>query len=219
MIYATMCIGNEWVSKYKDSINRFAKQNTLFVLTDNISVFENCNLIKYKRDVFSYYEKINLITHLLKNHKERITYIDSDWLQYYNTKIEFNDDSIYTYEIFDLKNPPLSDYFKETEYTIISKILSKVGVSIEGWYIPEAIISFPYHLELENIISDFNKLQTPLEEMYNTIPIREAVQRYSETGIGYGEGWAITAIASKYNIKVRDFVQFPNNSWRKIGLI
>jgi hypothetical protein len=55
--------------------------------------------------------------------------------------------------------------------------------------------------------------------MYNTIPIREAVQRYSETGIGYGEGWAITAIASKYNIKVRDFVQFPNNSWRKIGLI
>ena len=219
MIYATMCIGSDWVSKYKDSINKFAKENRLFVLTDNISAFKNCNVVKYNRDVFSYYEKINLITNLLSKYKKRITYIDSDWLQYYNTKIKFTDNSLYTYQIFNLKKSPINEYFKETELSIISKILSKVDVKIDEWYIPEAIISFPYHSELENIKKDFSILQKPLEEMYTTIPTRDVVKRYSDVGIGYGEGCAITAISLKYNIKVKDFKEFPNKTWRKIGLI
>ena len=39
------------------------------------------------------------------------------------------------------------------------------------------------------------------------------------TGIGYGEGWEITNIVQKYNILVKDFTEFPNKTWRKIGLI
>ncbi len=34
MIYCTMCIGPKWVNVFKDSINRFAKSNELYVLTD-----------------------------------------------------------------------------------------------------------------------------------------------------------------------------------------
>ena len=62
-----MCIGSDWVSKHKTAINRFARQNKLFVLTDDETSFENCETISYTRNIFSYYEKINLILELLKN--------------------------------------------------------------------------------------------------------------------------------------------------------
>ena len=220
MIYATMCIRSDWISKYKDSINRFAKQNKLFVLTDDETYFENCETISYTRNIFSYYEKINLILNLLKKYKQRITYVDSDWLQYYDTKIKITDESLYTYEIFNLNYPPLSDLFKKTESKIIKELYSKIGLTTDDdWYVPEAIISFPYHKELSEIIKDFKILQEPLENIYNKTPIRETLERYSDAGIGYGEGWAITAIVQKYNIVVKDFTEFPNKTWRKIGLI
>ena len=49
MIYATMCIGSEWVGKFKHSINTFGKSNTLYILTDSPDEFPNCETILYYR--------------------------------------------------------------------------------------------------------------------------------------------------------------------------
>ena len=100
MIYATMCIGKEWIEKYKETINNFSNKNKLHILTDEPIHFKNCITDEYTRDVFSYYEKINFIFKLSKKYKERIYYIDADWLGSYDTNIKVDDDSLYTYTNF-----------------------------------------------------------------------------------------------------------------------
>lgn len=220
MIYATMCVGDKWILKHKNSLNNFGKNNRLFVLSDNVTQFSNCNTHLYTRNIFSYYEKINFIIELLEKYKERITYIDADWIEHYNTNNTYDSDSLYTYQIFNLNEPPLSDLFKKTESNIIKNLFSKIDLKkSQDWYIPEAIISFPYRVDIDSIKKDFNILQPHLEKIYNDVPIRDTLHRYSEVGIGYGEGWALTAISLKYNIEVKDFKNFPNRTWRKVGLI
>ena len=54
MIYCTMCIGSKWVDVFKDSINRFAKNNELYVLTDIPEEFDNCNTVLYEKETFRY---------------------------------------------------------------------------------------------------------------------------------------------------------------------
>ena len=70
MIYATMCIGKEWIEKYKETINNFSNKNKLHILTDEPIHFKNCITDEYTRDVFSYYEKINFIFKLSKKYKQ-----------------------------------------------------------------------------------------------------------------------------------------------------
>jgi len=221
MIYATMCIGSSWVTKFKKSINEFGKNNTLYILTDSPDEFSNCETIIYERDEFSYYEKINLILNLLETHKQRITYIDADWLRHYNTNIEFSDNSLYTYQIFYLNQKPLMFFFPELELKKINEVIKLIGMTEFGdRYIPEAVLSFPYFENFFEIKDDFITMQTPIEDIYNkTVPIRTALRKYSKHGIGYGEGLAITAVANKYNIDVKDFGEFPNHTWRKKVLI
>ena len=221
MIYSTMCIGNEWVTKFKDSINKFGKDNTLYILTDLPEEFPNCETILYTRNEFSYYEKINLILDLLDTHKERITYIDADWLKHYNTNISFSDDCLYTYQIFYLNTKPIMFFFPELELKKINKIVNLIGLEKFGnTYIPEAVLSFPYFNEFEEIKNDFNIMQNPIEDIYNKeVPVRTALRKYSKHGIGYGEGLAITAVADKYNLCVKDFGEFPNYTWRKKVLL
>ena len=63
-------------------------------------------------------------------------------------------------------------------------------------------------------------MQNPIENIYNKeVPVRTALRKYSKHGIGYGEGLAITAVANKYNIDVKDFEEFEHHTWRKKVLI
>ena len=220
MIYATKCIGEEWNSKYVNSVNKFSKNNELHILTDNPSLFDNGICYQYDRDEFSYYEKINHILNLSEKHKQRITYIDSDWLEAYDTNNKLDDDSLYTYSIFNIFKEPVSNYISTEQHPKIKEQFKKINHEVlEEWYIPEAIISFPYRNDLSVIKKDFNTLQKPHEEMFNIKPHRREVTRYSRVGIGYGEGLVITVIASKYKIKVKDYSEFPNRTWRKEQII
>ena len=220
MIYATKCIGEEWNSKYVNSVNKFCKKNDLHILTDNNTLFLNGICYPYQRDVFSYYEKINHILNISEKYKERVTYIDSDWLEAYDTKNKLDNDSLYTYSIFNIFKKPVSNYISVEQHPQIKENFKKINHEVlEDWYIPEAIISFPYREDLSVIKKDFNILQPPHEKMFNTKPHRREVTRYSRVGVGYGEGLAITAIASKYKIKVKDYSEFPNRTWRKEQII
>ena len=211
MIYATMCIGKEWVDKHKNIINNFSKHNKLHILTDSENEFKDCVKEKYTRDVFSYYEKINFIFKLSKKYKERIYYIDVDWLGSYDTNIKVDDNSLYTYTNFLLNEKNVvTDFFTEKEWKIKETILSKIGVNGElKDYIAEALIFFPYNKNINEIISDSKILQEYLEKEYNEFSVTsKRLDRYKK-GIGYGEGFGLTALVTKYKIPIKQI------DWRK----
>jgi hypothetical protein len=206
-----MCVGKEWIEKYKNTINDFSKHNKLHILTDSENEFKDCVKEKYTRDVFSYYEKINFIFKLSKKYKERIYYIDVDWLGSYDTNIKVDDNSLYTYTNFLLNEKNVvTDFFTEKEWKIKETILSKIGVNGElKDYIAEALIFFPYNKNINEIISDSKILQEYLEKEYNEFSVTsKRLDRYKK-GIGYGEGFGLTALATKYKIPIKQI------DWRK----
>jgi len=204
MIYATMCIGNKWLNKYRDTINVFSSKNHLEILTDNPSGLTGSHITLYERNIFSYYEKINFIFNLSKKYNQRITYIDSDWLVRYNTDIKYDDITLYTYEIFDLYiESELTKFFYETEYHLRDTLLSHISSNESiKYYIPEALISLPKVNEIDKMISDIKIIQPILENIYDSKNKNPRFSRYVKVGIGYGEGWAPSAICQKYNIPI-----------------
>ena len=170
MIYATMCIGNKWLNKYRDTINVFSSKNHLEILTDTPSGLTGSHITLYERNIFSYYEKINFIFNLSKKYNQRITYIDSDWLVRYNTDIKYDDITLYTYEIFDLYiESELTKFFYETEYHLRDTLLSHISSNESiKYYIPEALISLPKVNEIDKMISDIKTIQPILENIYNS---------------------------------------------------
>lgn len=214
MIYATMCVGKKWCEAHSHNINMFAKKNKVHILTDFPHYFENCKVYEYTRDVFSYYEKLNHIINLSELFKTRITYIDADWISFLDTNLEYDISVLYSYDIFKLNSELLQNYFSEKNIEDLSKIFSMIGVDNFGnEYIPEALISFPYVNNIIEIKKDLKILQTPLENMYSYSTEQLRLKRYSKNGVGYGEGWALTAICVKYDIP------FTSIDWRKKSII
>lgn len=205
MIYATMCIGQNWIDKYKDIINEFSKSNTIHILTDVISEFNNTNVHLYQRDVFSYYEKINFILDLVKEYNQRITYIDCDWLSTYNTLLEYDNNSLYTYRIFDLDEyNDVTEWFTDIERDFRKSLLT--DISSKGFiteYVPEALISFPNLKNIDDIISDIKTLQPIIEKTYNKESLTTPRLNRYKHGIGYAEGWSISAVSVKYDIPLK----------------
>ena len=89
-----MCVGKKWIDTWK-LIDNFSKDHNLHILTDDIDKFKKTTCYEYKRNVFSYYEKINFVLELSKKYKERITFIDTDGLDDYNTDFIFDDRTFY----------------------------------------------------------------------------------------------------------------------------
>jgi hypothetical protein len=214
MIYATMCIGSKWCEEYYNSINTFAKTETVHILTDNPTYFPNCINHFYNRDVFSYYEKLNHIINLSSKFKKRITYVDADWLSKVNTNLEYDDMSLYCYHHYNLIDTDFIKVFGDGFKEKIKPLLSKVGLNTIGdRYIPEAFISFPYLNNITDISKDISILQDPLEKMFSTSD-RDRTKKYVADGkIGYGEGCSLTILCEKYKINI-----IPTN-WRKTELI
>jgi len=199
-----MCVGSKWTTKYQHIINAFSSKNHLEVLTDNVDIFHNSYNTLYDRDIFSYYEKINFIFNLSKKYNQRITYIDCDWLNAYNTNITYDDITLYSYDIFDLFiENPLTKFFYENEYHVRDTLLSHISSNESiKYYIPEALISLPKVNEIDKMISDIKTIQPILENIYNSTNKNPRFSRYVKVGIGYGEGWAPSAICQKYNIPI-----------------
>jgi len=214
MIYATMCVGSKWTTKYQHIINAFSSKNHLEVLTDNIDIFDNSYNTLYDRDIFSYFEKINFIFNLSKKYNQRITYIDSDWLVRYNTDIKYDDTSLYTYQIFDLYiESELTKFFYENEYHLRDTLLSHISSNESiKYYIPEALISLPKVNEIDKMISDVKTIQPIVENYYTSKNRNPRYYRYVKAGIGYAEGWAPSAICQKYNIPIEEI------EWRKSNI-
>lgn len=215
MIYATMCVGSDWISLYKDSIQNFSKKNELHILTDSYDSFINCNVYEYDKEEFSYYDKIIFIFELLIKYKTRITYIDSDWISKYNTDIEFDDKSIYSYNIYNLNNKNVvTNFFTETEFKIRNEILNYINYNDNlDYYLPEALISIPYSNNTNKMFDDIKILKNYIETYYNKENTNPRFTRYKKYGIGFAEGWALSAVAHKFNYNVKSV------NWRRNDII
>lgn len=202
MIYCTMCIGEEWVDIYSPAINKFSRDREVFVLTDQPDKFE-CNTILYERDIFSYYEKINLVLNLIKSHQSRVTYIDVNELRTFNSNITTDDNSLFCAQLFSWEHMEkyfLTESTKEDVYTILDKIKVK---ELKNFYIREHIFSFPFSKDIDDIINDAALIQPFFEEYFNNVPYTPHMERYSREGVGYAEGFAIQALAIRHNIDIK----------------
>lgn len=210
MIYATVCVGEKWCERFSLDINKFAADNQIHVLTDLPNYFTGCNIHKYTRDEFSYYEKLNLIFNLSLSHKCRVVYIDADCIAHYNPQTQYDRSSLYCNKVFNTS----SDFFKSIfsdEYILeANNIVKLIGIkNTINTYIHEELISFPYDNNIHSMKHDVSILQKPLEQLNSRKHISRKLKRYSATGIGYAEGWALTGICIKYNIR------FLACDWRK----
>jgi len=202
MIYCTMCIGEEWVDIYSPVINKFSRDREVFVLTDQPDKFE-CNTILYERDIFSYYEKILLVLNLIKSHKSRVTYIDVNSLRTFNPNIKTDDVTLFCAQLLSWEH--MEKYFltKSTKEDV-STILDKIKVKeLKDFYIREHIFSFPFSNDIDDIINDATLMQPFFEEYFNVVPYTPHMERYSREGVGYAEGFAIQALAIRYNIDIK----------------
>ncbi len=204
MIYATMCVGEYWIEKFKNNINNFSKKNNIHILTDDTSKFQSCTCYQYTRNVFSYYEKIKFILDLSKKYNQRITYLDADWIHGYNTENEFDESTLYSYNVIGLSDKTtIPRWYTDFEIKMRNGLLLK-QIDYEGVireYIPEALISLPVHKDIDDMIKDSKVLQSFLETYYSThAKTHPRLNRYKKYGIGYAEGWGISALCIKYNI-------------------
>ena len=199
-----MCVGTKWLTKYQNTINAFSSKNHLEILTDNPNGLTGSHITLYERNVFSYYEKINFMFNLSKKYNERITYIDTDWLNAYNTNITYDDITLYSYDIFDLSDENiLTKWFTEKEEYFRKSLLSNISVNSNiDFYIPEALISIPQLNNIDNIQFDLKIIQPIIESWYGLKNKNPRFRRYIKNGIGYAEGWGVSAVCKKYKIPI-----------------
>lgn len=194
--FATMCIGKDWVFDWKDEITEFHNKHNLHLLTDCSEWFD-FESYKYNKE-FSYYDKLIFLLDIMTLKKKRITYLDVDKLQQYNS-IDYDEKSCYVYNT--TTTPiKLSNEFASTREEIHKHLNIKNTSEI---YVQEALISLPYTHDFENIKKDILELQPIVERNFGNRKWNNSkLNRYSKYGIGYGEGSALTAVLLKYNIDI-----------------
>lgn len=204
MIYTTMCIGSHWVNRFSHEINNFGKFNKVIVLTDDVSKFDNCEVIEHNKDLFSYYDKLILLFNVMQDKKERVAYVDADKFSTL-PKIEYDNESCYVYNILDKDT-----FVSILEELDINKLISKINKKINSdfkftHYLQENLISIPYTNNFLDIKKDIELCKEVVEEYCNQRDWNNfQLKRYSEHGVGYAEGSALTVILSKYNISSKN---------------
>ena len=213
MIYATICIGEDWCKRYSDDINKFGNENSIYVLTDFTEYFGNCKTIKYSRDIFSYYEKLPFTLKLIIEHKERVVFVDADFLEsneirnIVDNTYKLDTDSIYALNVYDTKEFPRDEVLNNPSYIELIDIYRSYNYEPFPKYLHERLFSLPYkEYQTEEILKQIVEMQPIFEERYykgKIWPEGHENQRWSDAGCGYAEGGALSIIVHNMNIPVK----------------
>lgn len=213
MIFATVCHGEVFTKRYSYEINEVGKVDTVYVLTNKPEAFPNCNVRDYDilmgTSQFTYYSKLLFLFALLEELKERINYVDADFLKTtFNKGLVTDNTTLFTSVAVDYNKTLLGqlDYKKE-KYSDWYKFLKEVNLETEGdkvfTYVTEAYWSFPYLDNISTIATRARELKKRIEEIFTLNPDHwkgTPLRRYAETGIGFGEGTAMSALVQEFNI-------------------
>ena len=181
----------------------------MVILTDQPNYFLNAKTILYKRNEFSYYEKLPFFLSLVKEYKKRVVYFDADSLSLVKDKdFGFDKESTYSYKIF--KNTNYTDTQLRTDdaLNILCDIYSEIGYEMCD-YLHERIISIPYSENINKIFKEIIKLQPIFEKKYPKGKEwnNHNFKNYSKNGCGYGEGGALSIVLKNNNIKVLQLIE------------
>jgi hypothetical protein len=214
MLYATVCHGAEFIEKYSLSINEVGKVDDVFVLTDQPKNFPNCNILEYEEFMgskkFMYTCKLDLIFHLLKQLKQRVNYVDADFLNLsFDKSLVKDDNTLFTSIVVPHNNTALTKtHFDNKTYEDFVTFMKKNNLDVydENYaYITEAFLSFPYLDNTLEIASRSKELQAQVLEVFNQDTDKwsnTALKRYAKVGSGFGEGSVVTILAKEFNINV-----------------
>lgn len=216
MIFCTLSVGEEWCKKYSNKIDDIGKLHEMYVYTDFGDYFPNCNIIKYTRNDFSYFEKLVLLFEVMSKHKKRVTYFDCDSTEepklqmiLNNLHNPFDEESIYTYKLFKNVEYSIEDLSTDPSLYTLMNVYRELGFKdVRCNYPHERILSLPF------IPKKYKKLK---EKVLNVQPIWEKnwsmgkywtgthpCNKWSQCGCGYAEGGALSLYAKKLQIKLKE---------------
>ena len=211
MLYATVCHGAEYIKRFSKAINKVGRIDTVHVLTDHPQYFDNCITHQYEEIMgvsqFSYYSKITFLFKLLLQLKQRVNYVDADFLRVsFNKSIIVDNTTVYTSIIIQKDKTKLNLLNRRKDiYKAYFDFLSKYELGNSFDYITEAFLSFPYLSNIDEIASRSKELQAEIESIFNTKAAnwkKTELNRYAKNGIGFGEGNAVTVLAKEFNLNV-----------------
>jgi hypothetical protein len=213
MLFATVCFGPVFNKRYSYQVNEVGKTDTVYVLTDRPDLFPNCITRDYTKFMghsqFTYYSKLLFLFSLLEELKERVNYVDADFLKtIFNKELVVGNTTLFTSKAVPYNKTllfTLDD--KRHKYREWYNFLDDNGLETKGdnvfTYITEAFWSFPYLENINEIASRARELQAHIEKIFTTDPKHWAgtpLKRYAETGVGFGEGTAMSALVQEFNI-------------------
>jgi len=216
MIFATVCCGPVFTKRYSYQVNKVGKKDAVHVLTDRPELFPDCITEHYSEFMgyshFTYYSKLLFLFHLLEQLKERVNYVDCDFLKVnFNRDLITDDYSLFTSIAVPYNKTPLSALdSKRHKYIEWYNFLEKNGLETKGnnvfTYVTEAFWSFPYLDNISDIAFRARELQVRIEEIFVKDPLHWSgtpLKRYSETGVGFGEGTAMSVLVQEFNIPLQ----------------
>ena len=223
MIFCTLSVGEEWCKKYSNKIDDIGKLHEVYVYTDFGEYFPNCNIIKYTRNDFSYFEKLVLLFEVMSKHKKRVTYFDCDSTEepklqmiLNNLHNPFDKESIYTYIIFPNEEFTHLLIARNPSFVVLMEVHKQLG--FENFvcdYTHERILSIPYisnkfKILKENVLSVQSIWETNWPKGKKWVGWSEFYQgthdcnKWSQIGCGYSEGGALSLYAKKLEIKLKE---------------
>lgn len=213
MIFATVCHGELFTKRYSYEINKVAKTDTVYVLTDKPDAFPDCIVRDYSTFMgssqFTYYSKLLFLFKLLEELKERVNYVDADFLKTtFNKELVTDNTTLFTSVAIDYNKTLLGQLdLNRGKYSEWYKFLKELNLETEGnnvfTYVTEAFWSFPYTDNITEIALRAKELKNRIEEIFTLDPTHwkgTPLSRYAETGIGFGEGTAMSALVQEFNI-------------------
>jgi hypothetical protein len=201
MNLATLCIGKDYCKQYSKQLTHFG--NKLTVCTDHPEYFWSNRVVVYRRDEFSYYEKLTLLFSLILQEQNRVTYVDVDYLSDYKS-IDYDSSSFYSYGIFDHSKFSRDDLNTDAGTRVMLSLYDQLGVNVNK-YPHERLLSAPYDINSQYIYDRLVEMR-PLFE-YNFPKGKDwgdhRFTRFAKRGSGYGEGAALAAISDSIEIKFK----------------
>jgi hypothetical protein len=201
MVYCTLIYGKDWHEKFARNIVEEAQKHNIYILTSHPEYFNGCEFVeKYSRTDFCYYEKLPWVFSLTKKLKQRVTYVDADWVFGLTNTFEGEDNTAYTNQLTKIYVKGLTPSDQEHIRDVFVKAVYPFD---DNNYLSEKIISLPYVADkIDKMIEDIRHLQPFFESGFNAYTnLSKKFVRYKGVGTGYAEGAALTAVLDRYNIK------------------
>ena len=197
----TLCVGEVYCKKYAPIIrSNIPNPNNLTVITDLPQYFTFCNTIRYESESFSYFDKIIYLTKICNDLRKDVVYLDADSFSFTHPRV-FSNEYVSSYFLYHKLWIP--NQFTKVE--ALPKELVQFYDITENYKIEnieECFFYLPYNSNSEKLMNDIKFIKPIWEKFILDSGIKN---KYSKTGIGYGEGIPFSLALKQNNFKLHKY--------------